>query len=409
MALKTVFQLKDSVAGILSGIDLGNVDNLNGALERAVRVQIQKADIPEASGVQNIVLYSGVFDYLCDPRVFGTEIKDIRPQGINRWPGDYVYKKPSEQFDRTKNFLPNGTMMTFEYYNGIPIVRIVSKTPLPKIVIDTMSATSGWTAAGTASGLTQDNAVFYQQPSSLRFSVTGLGTGTLTKTLTNSLNLSSYQGVGVVFLAIRIPDGATATNLATMSLKLGSDSSNYGLVTVSQGFLGAWQSGNWLLVAFDQSLASNVGTPNWSAINYVQVLIGNLTTMVNFRVGGLWISQPSPNQIYYQSAAIFIPLGSQTAQTTISANTDTIILNDPAYAIYEYECAISVLQQTGGGLGDATSSQIESILNGARSKTGQVLTLGLYDLFRGKNPTESLSSVGNYYDEGNGYGGGYGY
>lgn len=400
MALKTVSQLKDSVAGILSGLDLSNVDNLNGALERAARVQIQKADIPEASGIQNIVLYSGAIDYACDPRIFGTEIKDIRPQGVNRWPGDFVYKQPSEQFDRTKGFLPNGTMTTFEYANGVPIIRIVSKTPLPKIVIDTMSATSGWVAAGTASGLVQDSAVFYQQPSSLRFTVTGLGTGTLTKTLPNSINLSSYQGVGVVFLAIRIPDGTTATNLATMSLKLGSDSANYGLVTISQGFLGAWQSGNWLLVAFDQSLASNVGTPNWSAINYVQVLIGNLTTMVNFRVGGLWISQPSPNQIYYQSAAIFIPSGSQTAQTTITANTDTIILNDPAYSIYEYECAISILQQTGGGASSSSISELQGVLNGARSRTGQVISLGLYDLYRGKNPTESLSSVGNYYDEG---------
>lgn len=403
MALKTVFSLKDSVAGILSGIDLGNVDNLNGSLERAARIQIQKADIPEASGIQNIVLYSGVFDYLCDPRIFGTEVKDIRPQGVNRWPGDYVYKKPSEQFDRTKNFLPNGTMTTFEYYNGIPIIRIVSKTPLPKIVIDTMSATSGWTAAGTASGLTQDSAVFYQQPSSLRFTL-GVGTGTLIKTLTNSLSLSSYQGVGVAFLAIRIPDNATAADLTSITLNLGSSSANYASVSSTQGFLGAWLSGNWLLVAFDQSLAVNTGTPNWSAINYVQVSLASTQSMVNFRVGGLWIAQPSPNQTYYQSAAIFVPSGSQTAQTTITANTDTIVLNDPAYAIYEYECALSVLQQTGGGLGDATSSQIESILNGARSRTGQVITLGLYDLYRGKNPTESLSSVGNYYDEGNGYG-----
>lgn len=408
MALKTVFDLKDSVAGILSGIDLGNVDNLNGALERAARVQIQKADIPEASGIQNIVLYSGVFDYLCDSGVFGTEIKDIRPQGINRWPGDYVYKKPSEQFDRTKNFLPNGTMTTFEYYNGIPIIRIVSKTPLPKIVIDTMSATSGWVAAGTASGLVQDSAVFYQQPSSLRFTL-GAGTGTLTKTLTNSINLSSYQGVGVAFLAIDIPPNATAADLTSIILKLGSSGSNYSSVTSTQGFLGAWQAGNWLLVAFDQSLAVNTGTPNWSAINYVQVSLASTQNMVNFRVGGLWIAQPSPNQIYYQSAAIFIPTGTQTAQTTITANTDTIVLNDPAYAIYEYECALSVLQQTGGGLGDATSSQIDAILNGARTKTGAVITLGLYDLYRGKNPTESLSTVGNYYDGGGGYGGGHGY
>ncbi len=340
MALKTVAQLKDSVAGILSGIDLSNVDNLNGALERAIRVQIQKADIPEASGIQNITLYNGVFNYACAPEIFGTEIKDIRPQGISRLPDDYVYKKPSEQFDRTKGFLPNGTMTTFEYYNGLPIIRIVSKIPLPKAVIDPMNAVGNWVASGTASSLVQDTAVFYQSPASLRFTL-GSGTGILTETLSNTQNLSSYQGVGMVFLAIEIPANSTAADLTSIALKLGSSSSNYSSVTATQGFLGAWVSNNWL-------------------------------------------------------------------QTTITANTDTIILNDPAYSIYEYESSLSVLQQTGGGLGDATSSQISTILNGARARNGQVLNLGLYDLYRGKNPTESLNTTGNYYEDG-GYGGGYGY
>lgn len=396
--LKTVANLKDSVAGILSGIDLNNVDNLNGALERAIRLQIQKADIPEASGIQNIVLYSGVYDYTCDSRIFGTEIKDIRPQGVSRLPSDYVYKRPSEQFDRTKGFLPNGTMTTFEYSNGLPIIRIVSKTPLPQIILDQMNATTGWIAAGTATGLTQDNAVFYQSPASLRFTL-GTGIGTLTKTI-NSVSLSSYQNVGVAFLAIRIPDGTTASNLTSISLKLGSSSVNYSLVSSTQGFLGAWVSGNWLLVAFDFSTTTDTGTPNWSAITYIQVSLISASSMVNFRVGGLWIAQPSPNQIYYQSAAIFIPSGSQTAQTTITTNTDTIILNDAAYSIYELESAIAVLEQTGGGSSEASISNLNAKLNGARARNGQVIQLGLYDLYRGKNPTESLSSIGNWYEDG---------
>lgn len=398
MALKIVSNLKDSVAAFLSGINLNNVANLNGALERAARVLIQKADIPEASGVQNMVLYSGVTDYACDTRIFGTAIKDIRPQGISRPPSDYVYKRPGETFDRTKGFLPNGTMATFEYANGVPIIRIVSKIPLPMNVIDTMDEIGNWVAAGTASSLTQDTAVYYQSPASLRFTL-GTGTGTLTETLSNSVSLTSYQGVGVAFLAIQIPVNATAADLTSITLKLGSSSANYNSVTSTQGFLGAWVSGEWLLVAFDQSLATTVGSPNWSAIQYVQVSLASTQNMINFRVGGLWISQPSPTQILYQSAAIFIPNGSQTALTTITDNTDTIILNDPAYSLYEYESALSILQQTGGGTSDATMSQLEAVLNGSRTRTGVVISLGLYDLYRGKNPTEALSTTGNYYDD----------
>jgi len=124
MDLHTVSEYKDSVAAILSGIDLNNVSDLNGALERAASVMVQKADIPETSFIQNITLYSGVFDYACDPRIFGTAINDIRPQGISRNPSDYVLKVNQQDFDRTKNFYyPSGTMSTFQYQNGQPIIR----------------------------------------------------------------------------------------------------------------------------------------------------------------------------------------------------------------------------------------------------------------------------------------------
>jgi len=391
MALHTVSQLKDSIAGMLSGIDINNVDDLNGCLERAAREMVQKADIPEASGIQNITLYNGVYNYLCDTTIFGTAIVDIRPQGITRSVNDFVYKKPQELFDRVKGYLPNGTMATFEYSNGVPIIRIESTQTIPKVELDTMSSTTGWTAGGSASGLTQDTAVYYQQPASLRFTLTGSSTGTLTKTLSSSLSISSYEDVGVAFLAIRIPDGATASNLTSIALRLGSSDSAYDEVSDTDGFLGAWVAGEWLLVAFDFASSTSTGTPDWSAIDYIQVRLAHTGTFTNFRVGGLWISQPSPSQIVFQSAAIFIPSGSTTALTTITANTDTIILNDPAYTIYEYEGAVAVLLQTG-------ASESSPILQSFKNKLyGEGSDSGLYVHYRGDNPSEELRTVGNYY------------
>jgi len=399
--MRTVFDLKNSVAGLLSGVDLGNVDDANGCLERAASTLVQKADIPEASGIQNIVLYSGVFDYLCDERIFGTAINDIRPQGISRSPSNFAYKREQADFDRTKNYYPSGTQSTFEYHNGVPIIRIVAPFPKQQLVIDKMDAVTGWTAAGSASNLVQDSTVFYQSPSSLRFLLTGSSTGTLTKTLTNPLDLASYEDVGVAFLAIEIPTGATATNLTNIELRLGSDSTNYNNVTSTAGFLGAWTAGNWLLVAFDFAGASQTGTPDWSAIDYVQVLIAHTGTFTNFRVGGLWISYPTPAQILYQSAAIFVASGSTSPTTIITADTDTIILTDPAYNIYLYECALSVLQNTGAGASDATSIKINQILDGSGND------IGLYARYRGDNPSQEIRQLGSWYDNDIGYGGAY--
>ena len=395
---------------MLSGIDLSNVSDVNGGFQRAFTTMLQKADVPEASGIQNITLYSGVFNYAIDAKIFGTAINDIRPQGISRNPNNFVTKVNQEDFDRTKNyFYPSGTMSTFEYNLGVPTIRIVAPFPKQQDIIDPMNATSGWSVGGNASGLAQDVTVFYQSPASLRFTLTGASTGTLSKTL-NSTSLSTYQGVGVAFLAIEMPSTTTATNLTSIELRLGSSASNYNSVTATTGFLGSWVAGNWLLVAFDFSTATTVGTPNWSAITYTDLVFTTTGDIVNFRTGGLWISYPTPAQILYQSAAIFLPTGTSVPLTTITADSDSIMLTDPAYNIYQYECAIAVCQMVGGTSGSATIATFESALNGARARNGQVINLGLYDLYRGRNPTEELPKIGSYYsnDTGYGYGGFYG-
>jgi len=406
MSLHTVSQLKDSVAGILSGLDINNVDDLNGCLERAAATLVQKADIPEASGIQNITLYSGVFDYSCTDKIFGTAINDIRPQGISRPANNFVLKTNQEDFDRNKdNYYASGTTSTFQYRNGQPIIRIVSPFPKQEVILDQMSDTTGWTAAGSASNLNQDTGIYYHTPASLRFTLTGSSTGTLTKTLDSSLDLSSYEDVGVAFLAIMIPSGATASNLTSIALRFGSSDSNYDSVSETEGFLGAWVAGEWLLVAFDFSGSSSTGTPDWSAMDYIQIRLAHSATFTNFRVGGLWISYPSQNQILYQSSAIFLASGSTTPLTTITANTDTIILTNAAYNIYLQEAALAVLQNTGAGASDATSIKINRLLDG----NGDTGDIGLYARYRGDNPSQEVREIGSYYDTtlpyGNNWGG----
>ncbi len=332
----TVGQLKDSVSGLLQGITLDNVTNLDKALERAVRVLSHKVDIPEASAVQPITLYSGVIDYAAPTDIFGGAVNDFRPQGMSRSHLDYVYRQNIALFDRTKALIPNGYALTFEYDKGTPIVRITSPKPTPRAILDSMVNTTGWTAAGSASGLTDDQTVFYTSPASLRFTLTGSDTGTLTKTI-NSLGLESYEDVCVGFLAIRTPSVDDLTNI---SLKVGSDSSNYDEVTETEGFLGAWVVDEWLLVAFDFSGSTPTGTPDWTDITYVQVSIAHTATIVNFYVGGLWLSLPTPSELLYKTPAIFKASGSLSK--TITDDDDEIILNDSAYVLYEYQCAIVI-------------------------------------------------------------------
>jgi hypothetical protein len=382
----TVGALKDGVTGLLSGTNLDTVTGLNKALERAARKLAQKADVPEASGIQQITLYDGVFDYLADTNIFGNSIVDLAPQGVTRSYLDDVVKQPKAYFDRTKLYCPSGYQVTFKHNKGVPMVRIATPKPLPRVTLDSMKETTDWTAAGSTSALTQDKTVFYESPSSLKFTLTGSSTGTLTKTITE-VDISSYEDVGVAFLAIRIPDGATATNLTSIALRLGSSASVYDEVSDTEGFLGAWTAGEWLLVAFDFSGATSTGTPDWEKIDYAQVRLAHSGTLTNFRVGGLWIALPSPHEFLYQTAAIFLNDG--TLNKTITDDDDEIILNDAAYILYEHECALGIaLQKTMS----KKASELRAILYGGEDR------MGLYDQYRANNPSEQLRQVGSYYD-----------
>lgn len=388
--MKTVGDLSNEVSAILTGIDLNQVPDLYGSFERAVSTFIQKADIPEATGREMLMLYDGVYDYPASTRLFGSAVIDIAPQGVVRTPWDYAYKVPQAQFDRTKGFQYNGYNLTFQFVNGVSIMRVATPNVTPKVIIDPMNDTDGWTAGGTASNLNQDISVFYQQPASLRYT-NGTGAGTLTKTLTSAIDIEIYEGVGVAFLALMIPAGTDPTTLTSVSVKLGSSSGNYAEVTETEGFLGAWVAGEFLLVAFDFAGATDTGTPDWSAIDYVQVTTTTSASVTNMRVGSLFIALPSATNVSFYSPAVF-QNGTDTPSAEISADTDTILFRDASYNIYVQEAAREVAKNQGGDISSGIIQSIDLVLEGnGRDK------LGLYQQFRGDNPSDQIRTVGNYY------------
>lgn len=389
----TVADLENDVAGHLTGLDLTEVNNLFGAFQRSAVTLIAKAKPPETSNRQPIMLYDGVNDYSPSNLFFDETLIDIRPQGTDRQVEDDARKTYMERFDRVKNRVPYGYLVTFEYRNGSQIMRISQKKATARILIDSMSVTTGWTAAATASGLAQDSSFFYTQPASLRFNMAASVTpGTLTKTLTTALNLTAYAGVGVAFLALELP---SSVPLASIKLRIGSSAANYYEVTATQGFLGAFYASEFQLVAFDLATATQTITPPVAtAINYVQLIFTtNGTAMSNVRVGNLFISLPSPHLVLFHSAAVFLAdEAGSLPSATISDVDDTILLNDGAYNIYQRECARTIAQQQGGEAGMGLVGALNAELDGMGGDD-----IGLYGAYRGSNPSQELRTVGNYY------------
>lgn len=389
----TVADLRTAVSGILTSLNLNRVSDLYGKFERAAGNMVQKANVPEMMSKQAYFFYDGVYDYAQPNNIFGYSVVDIAPQGVTRSFRDYASKQYIADFDRGKSYVVSGVNVTFLSANGVNVMRIAQAKATAKTNIDTMSLTTGWTASGNASGLALDSTVYYQEPGSLRFNLAAGGTqGILTKTLMNALDLSTYAGVAVVFLAVQMPD---ITSITSVEMRLGSSSSSYWTKTVTAGFLGAFQVNDFFLLAFDLALATTVGTPVSTAINYVELLFNysNASVVPNVRVGGLWASLPSPYDVLTQTTAIFIPdeSSTDTPQTAITLDSDTIILNEASFNIYCYECAREIAFGKGGTAASGVIAGIDRILLGSGNE------LGLYQRYRGDNPSQELRTVTSYY------------
>lgn len=391
MPLKTVSDLREDVSAILTGIDLDEVPNLYGSFERAVSTFIQKAPILEASGRDPIMLYDRVTDYLAPDTIFGGALVDIRPQGVPRNPWDDVEKLPILRFDLSKNYrTPSGYRVTFESRKADIIMRIAQNFANNAITLDDMTQITGWVLGGTGTGLAQDTTVFYHQPASLRFNLNVSGSQvSLTKTLTNALNISNYEGVGVAFLAIYMPN---ATSIPSVAVKIGSSPTDYYEVSETEGFLGSFYANDFLLIAYNLAGVAATGVPNFSTVNYLQVLINyDGTAIPNVRVGDFFVALPSAHEVLFYSPAVFIN-GTSDASVYIVEDSDEILFHPASYNIYVQEAAREVAKNQGGDIGSGIIEQIDVVLEGSGNKAG------LYGQYRGDNPSEELRQIGSYYD-----------
>jgi hypothetical protein len=281
-------------------------------------------------------------------------------------------------------------MLDLEYDKGDGVIGISSGIPLPQTALSSMSDSADVTNGGTASAPITDYVNYYQSPASIRFNLVGAGTGTITAQLDSPIDLSIYQGVGVAFLAIETPSGAL---LDDIELRIGSSAADYYSEVQTDGFLGAWQSDQWTLVAFDLASATTTGSPVISAIDYVQVRMTTTNTITNMRLGGLWVAMPSLNEIIYQTAAIFKNPTTGALSQEISSDNDLIILNDAAFTILEFECAKELsLQQAGGKYTDQVKGFDDVLLDNNAQQ-------GLYSRYTANNPSAALRSIDSYYTD----------
>jgi len=149
---------------------------------------------------------------------------------------------------------------------------------------------SDWSAGGDAA-ITADSTIYQIGSKSMKIAITySTGTGTATKT-TSIGDISSITGVssgtptgGTVSMKVR-PN--SLTDFTSITYKIGSSASDYASKTVT---LSGLTEDTWSGFNIDLTDASITGTPDWTAVDYQQIVIV-ATDDCDLYVDDVWVSE----------------------------------------------------------------------------------------------------------------------
>lgn len=194
--------------------------------------------------------------------------------------------------------------------------------------IHTMGNTTGTGTVvgdGTITSVAQDNYEAYWLASSISFNFNGTS-GSITCSGMPAMNLQAFLNRSNLYHNIYLP---TVTNLSSVTLKWGSNASNYYTATVTGDFLGtslaSLQAAIWQTLKYSWSSATTVGSPDSTAITYWQVTItySQSTSFTGGRIEDLFVSENVPLVFEYYSLNMVQAsgTGTQTGRFTNSGIT----------------------------------------------------------------------------------------
>ncbi len=346
--------LKNDLTAILHNTTLNQITNVNGAINRAARQLLLDCDPQETKRITTLpTVYPNVYDYVCPSDLKGVGIVDIRPQ-VARLPWDVFSQRYNQDFDIWKNNqLGQGAncladMVTVNFNTAIKTLRLNAPTlTQPPIILNNAENTTSngtWSVSGTGSNLTNDYVNFVADGGSLQFDMT-TGTANLTNSTMGQINLENHLNQSTLFYYVYLPTGAEFTSL---TLKWGSDASNYYQQSATTDFQGnAFQNG-WNMIGVAWLGATVVGTPDPSAIDYINVAYVSTANETAVRLNGIFSALGVILEIEYYSKFLFRDGTTGTFQETVTDDSNKINLDTESYNLMTNLTASLVVQQQQG-------------------------------------------------------------
>ncbi len=341
----SITQANADLSAVLHGTNLNKVQGLNNLHNRTARQLLGDIDPQETTRkvLTTTPLFNQVWDYACPTDLKGNRIIDISPQFI-RNPSQIVGQQYNQDFDIGKNLSAPPSEFTIQFNNAVKTIRI-NDTSLPQgVVIDTCEATTGWTANSTASSLTEDNVNYASGSGSLSFNVT-TGTGSISKTLASTLDMSSQLNQASWFYYLYLPSGAALTST---EIRIGSSSSNYYSRVLTSTNEGNSFATGWNLIRGDWNGCTVVGSPTVTAISYVYIGVTVASNQTGIKVDNIISNMGLYRTVEYYSKFLYRDAVTGAFQETVTDNSNLINLDTESYNLYFNLLAFYATQQIQG-------------------------------------------------------------
>lgn len=340
----TISTLKDDVIALMHNTSINKIQNFNGVVNRAGKELMTDLDPMETVRIAQIqnAIYDKVYDYVLPTDVKGNKIIDIRPQ-VNRQTNDSFFQEYSKEFDQYKS----NNKFEVRYNSGVKTLRL-SKNVKPGIMLNDcngISTNGAWAVGNDAENLSQDKLYKISGSASLKFDLDGSTTdGYLENSTMDSKDLSDYENIGAIFMWVYIPDTSIMTSI---DLRWGNDSSNYWNSTETTGSNSDFETG-WNLIRFDWNGATETGSPDSSAIDYLRATINyDGTTDTDLRIDNIMSKLGDIYELEYYSKYLFKDSSGNWIES-ITDDSDIVNLDVDSYNILTYKCAeISASQMQG--------------------------------------------------------------
>lgn len=187
-----------------------------------------------------------------------------------------------------------------------------------------------WIGASAISTVTTDNYEGFGLPTSTSFVFNGT-TGTLTNDGNTystfcPVDLRSYNNRSNLYFDINF---GSVTNLTSLTLKWGTDSSNYYQATATTDYLGNAFTTGWIRIKIPWSSPTQVGTPTDQTTNYLQLTVtcSGSTNLGIVRVQNFFVSENVPLTLtYYSTSMVQTSSGTLSQVFSNAANTTDLPL-----------------------------------------------------------------------------------